>query len=262
MCFDTYGDGTPKWVYGSVGDLVDDIKISDDGKVAAAVTWGDYPSHFKPDLLVFDTQTGDVTFDVVTPGSFFTCDISPDGQRVFAGGKAVHAREFGSGGRIYLCDIDLGGGNISGNVDLTNTGDESGVLVTAVGTVRNAVTDASGNYLIENLPAGSYTVKAEKPGYNFGTVANIIVTVGNTTTGVDFTLNPFTTSAPTLSASTNLVGNILLSWNSLYSNPEREREIALMVGDENIFILLQLNSIVQNIKKQKKYYLKFNGISR
>ena len=205
----------------------------------------------RPDLLVFDTQTGDLTFDVVTAGSFFTCDISPDGQRVFAGGKAVHAREFGSGGRIYLCDIDLGGGNISGNVDLTNTGDDSGVLVTAVGTVRNAVTDINGNYIIENLPAGTYTVKAEKPGYDFGTAANVIVTVGNTTTGVDFTLNQFTTSPPVLSASTSLVGNILLSWTSRYKNPEREREIALMVGDEivdNRSLANDIQSITGNNK--------------
>ena len=135
MCFDTYGGGTPKWIFGGAGDLVDDISLSDDGKVAAAVTWGDL-AHTRPDLMVFDTQTGELTFNVVTPGSFFTCDISPDGKRVFAGGKAVHAREFGNGGRIYLCDIELGGGNVSGNVNLTNTGDDSGVLVKAVGTGR------------------------------------------------------------------------------------------------------------------------------
>ena len=197
-CFDTYGDGTPKWVYGGVGDLVDDIKLSDDGKVAAVVTWGDYPAHSKSDLLVFDTETGDLTFDVVTPGSFFTCDISPDGKRVFAGGKGVHAREFGSGGRIYLCNIELGGGNVSGNVNLTNSGDDSGVLVYAVGTVRSAVTDISGNYIIENLPAGTYTIRAEKPGYNFGNIANVVVTEGNTTTGVNFTLDPFTTQPPSI----------------------------------------------------------------
>ncbi len=241
MCFDTYGNGFPKWVYGNTGDLVDDIKLSDDGKVAAAVTWGDYPAHTKPDLLVFDTQTGDLTFDVVTPGSFFTCDLTPEGNRVFAGGKAVHAREFGNGGRIYLCEIDLGGGSISGHVDLTNTADDSGVLITAVGTVRNAITDINGNYLLENLPAGTYTVTAEKPGYNFGNIGNVIVTNGNTTTGIDFTLNPFATSPPTLSASTNLVGNILLNWTSLYSNPEREKEIALMVGDKNSDDFLPFN---------------------
>ena len=42
MCFDTYGDGTPKWIFGGAGDLVDDISLSDDGKVVAAVTGAIY----------------------------------------------------------------------------------------------------------------------------------------------------------------------------------------------------------------------------
>ena len=249
MCFDTYGDGTPKWIFGGAGDLVDDISLSDDGKVAAAVTWGDL-SHTRPDLMVFDTQTGILTFNVVTPGSFFTCDITPDGKRVFAGGKAVHAREFGSGGRIYLCDIELAGGNVSGNVNLTNTSDDSGVLVKAVGTVRSAVTDINGNYIIENIPPGTYIISTEKPGYNFGSIANVVVTEGNTTTGVNLSLNPFATQPLTLSASTGLVGNILVSWTSLFLNPEREKEIALMVGDE----LAESNSLptgTHSIKEEK-----------
>ena len=246
MCFDTYGDGTPKWVFAGAGDLVDDIKVSDDGKVAAAVTWGDL-AHTRPDLMVFDTQTGDLTFNVITPGSFFTCDLSPDGKRVFAGGKAVHAREFGNGGRIYLCDIQLGGGNVSGNVNLTNTGDDSGVLVKVVGSVRTAITDMSGNYEIQNIPPGTYTVQAEKPGYNFGTVANVIVTEGGTTSGVNMALNPFSAQPPTLSASTGLEGMILLNWTSLLANPEREREIALMVGDE----LAESNSLPNGTRSVK-----------
>ena len=230
MCFDTYGNGTPKWVFGGAGDLVDNISVSDDGKVAAVVTWGDL-AHTRPDLMVFDVETGNLTFNVVTPGSFFTCDLSPDGKRVFAGGKAVHAREFGNGGRIYLCDIELGGGNVSGNVNLTNTSDDSGVLVKAVGTVRSAVSDVNGDYIIENIPAGTYTISAEKPGYNFGNVSGVIVTEGNSTTGVNFLLDPFAIQPPILSASSGLVGMIMLNWTSLIPNPERKREIANIVGD-------------------------------
>ncbi|RPI75848.1 MAG: T9SS C-terminal target domain-containing protein [Ignavibacteriales bacterium] len=231
MAFDTYGDGTPKWIYSGAGDLVDDIALSDNGKVAAAVTWGDL-AHTKGDLLVFDVETGEVTFEVISPGSFFSCDISYDGKRVFAGGKAVHAREFGNGGRIYLAEINLGGGNVSGTVDLTNSADDSGVIVNALGTVRSAVTDVSGNYLIENLPAGSYTISAEKPGYNFGEVTSVAVTEGSTTTGINFSLSPFPVVPPTLSASTNLPGAIMLSWATLMANPQRELEIAKMVGDD------------------------------
>ena len=33
------------------------------------------------------------------------------------GGKRIPAREFGNGGRIYLCSIELGGGSVSGDAN-------------------------------------------------------------------------------------------------------------------------------------------------
>lgn len=215
MAFDTYGDGIPRWIYPNVGDMVDEIAVSDDGRVAAAVTWGDL-NHTLPDLLVFDVASGEVTFSRSTPGSFFTVDISQDGKRVLAGGKAVHARQFGNGGLLYLIGIDLGGGSVSGTVNLSNTGDNSGVLVRALGTERSAITTVNGNYVIENIPAGTYTIRAEKPGYTFGNAAGVVVTNGGATTGVNFTLDPFTAQPPTLSASTGLPGVIMLSWTGLF----------------------------------------------
>ena len=234
IAFDTYGDGTPKWVYSGMGDLVDDVSLSDDGKVAAAATWGDYYSTSRTSLVVFDVATGDPTYTVVTPGSFFSVDLSPDGSRVMAGGKAVHAREFGSGGRVSYSEVDLGGGAISGIVDLTDTNDDSGVTVTAAGTVRTAVTDASGNYTIANVPAGTYTVRAEKPGYNFGETSGVTVTVGNTTPGINFSLAPSGITAPALSATTGEIGVINLTWSltALYPEHFKEMQKAKAVGDE------------------------------
>ena len=249
ISFDTYGNGTPKWIFSGAGDLVDDIAVSDDGRVVAAATWGDLNQTNRNDLLVFDVQTGQMTYQVTTPGSFFTCDISPDGKKVFAGGKAVHAREFGNGGRIYLSEIDLGGGSVSGNVDLTNNTDDSGVIVKANGTTRTAVTDVNGNYTVENIPAGTYLISANKPGYNFGEVTNVVVTEGNTTSGVDFTLSPFSTTPPTLSASTNMVGAIMLNWSSLMPNQSRQNEIAKIVGDD----LSPLNTAISTKKIGDEY---------
>lgn len=234
IAFDTYGDGSPKWVYSGLGDLVDDVSLSDDGKVAAAASWGDYYSTNRTSLIVFDVATGDPTFTDVTTGSYFSVDLSPDGSRVIAGGKAVHAREFGNGGRASYSEINLGGGAISGTVDLTDTNDDSGVVVTAVGSVRSAVTDASGNYTISNIPAGNYTVRADKPGYNFGETGGVTVSEGNTTTGINFSLAPSGISAPVLSATTGEVGAINLTWSlsALYPSYLREIEKAKAVGDE------------------------------
>ncbi|HSD63213.1 MAG TPA: FlgD immunoglobulin-like domain containing protein [Ignavibacteriaceae bacterium] len=230
--FDTFGDGSPKWIYLGLGDLVDDVALSDDGKVAAVSTWGDYYDQSKPDLLVFDVETGDLTYSLATPGSFFTVDISYDGSKVFGGGKAVHARDFGNGGRAYYVGIDLGGGNISGHVSLSGTSDYSGVVVNAVGTPRTALTNSSGDYTILNVPAGTYTVMARKPGYNFGSVSNVVVTDGNTTSGVDFSLTAFASGAPTLMASNNSNGDILLSWTTVFDRERLKFENAKATGDE------------------------------
>ncbi len=228
IAFNTYSGGVPKWIYMGTGDLVDEIAISDDGKVVAAATWGDL-AHLKPDLYVFDGVTGDTAFTVTTPGSFHTVDISSDGSKVIAGGKATHAREFGNGGRIYYCQISLGGGNVSGTVNLPGLND-SGVLVKVVGTPRSAVTALNGSYTISNIPAGTYTISAEKPGYNYGTLPNIVVTNGSTTNGVNFVLAAFPGTAPVLSASTSLMNKIELTWPVMMT-PERIKEIARIVGD-------------------------------
>src|SRR5690554_1792912 len=242
ICFDTFGEGVPRWVYTGAGDLVDDIAISDDGKVAAAVTWGDL-NHTKPDLYVFDVATGSLAFDLVTPGSFFTVDISTDAKRVFAGGKGVHAREFGNGGRIHLVEVDLGGGVLRGNVSLEGTIDYSGVKVYIPGTERAAVTDSAGDYIISNIPAGSYTVKAEKPGYNFGELANVTVTEGDTTTGVNFNLNTFSQQPPDLTASTHLLRVINLDWAPPTEKMRRKNEIAKMIGND----FIRDNTLTQSV---------------
>jgi len=233
ICFDTYGDGTPKWIHSGIGDNVDDISVSDDGRVVAAVSWGDYYQTSRQSLIVFDVATGQPTFEVKSPGSFFTVAMNPAGSRVIAGGKAVHARELGNGGRLFLCEINLGGGNISGNVNLLNSSDNSGVLVSAVGTTHSAITDVSGDYEIKNIPAGTYTITAGKPGYSFGDTSNVEVTEGNTTAGINLSLSPFTTPAPVLTASNNEIGQITLNWilSPQFLNPRKQKEIAKAVGD-------------------------------
>ena len=225
IAFDTFGDGTPKWIYTGAGDLVDDIALSSDGKVAAAVSWGDL-AHSQPDLLVFDVQTGEVSYSITSPGSLFSVDISADGKKVFAGGKAVHAREFGNGGLIYYSEIDLGGGSVSGNVELENSSNFAGVIVRALGTERFGVTEANGNYTIENIPAGTYNITAEKPGYSYQTVSNVTVNEGGATSNIDFFLNLYGFSAPSLSASTDLDLVIQLNWS--YRNlSEVEKHLAV-----------------------------------
>jgi hypothetical protein len=45
-------------------------------------------------------------FRINSSGSFFSCSSSNDGRTVVTGGKAVHARQFGSGGLLYNVEVD------------------------------------------------------------------------------------------------------------------------------------------------------------
>ncbi len=77
--------------------------------------------------------------------------------------------------------------SLSGRVaDASGTG-LSGVTISD-GT-RTATTDASGNYTLSGIPAGSYTLTPSKSGYSFSP-ASLSVTVSSNLTGRNFTATP------------------------------------------------------------------------
>ena len=98
--------------------------------------------------------------------------------------------------------INVGGQSIffiSGTVANIDGVPFEGVTVSAGGT-RTDVTDSSGNYTITNLPAGSHTLTATKPGLTINLAAgttNPIVVSTLDRTGVNFTV---ATGAPSLGA--------------------------------------------------------------
>ena len=76
---------------------------NDNGTVMAFASWGTQ-FHDWPEVMVFDRSVqliGQINF----PGSAFSVDVSTDGQYVVGGAKAVHANQFGSGGRIELIQL-------------------------------------------------------------------------------------------------------------------------------------------------------------
>uniref|UniRef100_A0A7V0Z4J2 T9SS type A sorting domain-containing protein n=1 Tax=candidate division WOR-3 bacterium TaxID=2052148 RepID=A0A7V0Z4J2_UNCW3 len=100
---------TPLWEYTQYGDYVDDCALSANGERGAAVSWGRYQGTFGDVLTVFNKSSSTPIFqlldDIDEPGSLTSVDISNDGSFVTAGGKAVHAREFGNGGEVYAIRI-------------------------------------------------------------------------------------------------------------------------------------------------------------
>ena len=78
---------------------------NDNGSVMAFASWGTQ-FHDWPEVMVFDRSVqliGQIDF----PGSAFSVDVSSDGQYVVGGSKAVHANQFGSGGRVELIQLQV-----------------------------------------------------------------------------------------------------------------------------------------------------------
>jgi hypothetical protein len=96
---------TPLWQYTQYGDYVAACKLSADGSKGVAGSWGQYNGTFGDVITVFNKISSAPIFqvldDIDEPGSIFSVDISEDGSFIAAGGKAVHAREFGNGGEVY-----------------------------------------------------------------------------------------------------------------------------------------------------------------
>lgn len=81
-------------------------------------------------------------------------------------------------------------GRISGTVTDKQTGEALvGANIIVVGTSFGAATNVNGEYIINNIPAGNYSVKASYIGYQDVTVSNLTVNSG-LTTRLNFELNP------------------------------------------------------------------------
>ncbi|RLC47766.1 MAG: hypothetical protein DRI23_11020, partial [Candidatus Cloacimonadota bacterium] len=119
---------TPLWSYENTGDEVIDIDLSDDGSLIAVATFGPI-DHSSADFLLFRRNSNVPEFEINSPGSFFAVDIASDGSFCTVGGKAVHAREMGNGGLVFNVDCDLGGGFLTGTINLDGEDDNSGAKI-------------------------------------------------------------------------------------------------------------------------------------
>ena len=105
--FRTTNGSTSLWTYTGMGDEVNAVSFSKDGKILAAASWGDL-ANVNNDIIIFKTSypTAAPIFGVNSPGSFFWCNVSDNGSTVVTSGKRVHARTFGNGGEVYNIFID------------------------------------------------------------------------------------------------------------------------------------------------------------
>jgi fibronectin type 3 domain-containing protein len=193
--------------------MVQCIDLSSDGSIIAAAGWGPI-GNGAPDLVLFRRQSNIPFLTVNSPGSFFCLDLSPDGKLCVAGGKGVHAREFGMGGRLYNVNSDLGGGTLSGTVLKSGSGQLAGSKVEIAGLdTYFAYTDVNGMYTLPNIPEGSYTAHFSAVGYVPQDFTGIQITQGQVTTQ-DATLLPAGVPPSNLHATQGAGLTVDLSWEA------------------------------------------------
>lgn len=208
--FNTYSP-EPLWVFEHAGDMVTSVSISDDGSLIAACGYGPL-DHSKPDLYLFRKESGSPIFNVTTNGSFNAVDISGDGTLCSTTGKAVHAREFGSGGLLYNINSNPGGGTLSGTVNV----ESAKVEVLGIDNYY-AFSDDEGAYDVKYIPAGTYSVKASKVGYYPVTIDDVMIEEGGTLTE-NFTLEATGNPPTDLMASDGAGNSVYLDWT--YEDPD------------------------------------------
>ncbi len=154
-------------------------------------------------------------------GEEIFCGITPDWEIVqfdlsgYVGQSVMFRWHFGSDSSVqnpgwYIDDVAISGGGISADpgyiegtvVIADGAGNVEDVIVEAGGETTNPAAD--GTYFFELQP-GTYDVTATLTGYDTETIEDVVVTEGNSTTGVDFNL--FTGSGEIIVVATKLDNN-------------------------------------------------------
>ncbi len=117
------------------------------------------------------------------------------------GPKDIYAQNITFEGLLGVID----NGFIEGNVTLNGgSGIVTDVEIEAGGVIVNP--DTNGDYSII-LASGTYDVTASLDNYQSEIVVGVVVTSGNTTSGIDFILDPIVSSGEIIVVKTKLTGN-------------------------------------------------------
>ena len=173
--------GTPVWTNTIGDDEISCIDISAEGNVIAAASWGSLDDS-NSDFWIFNNVSNQPVFEFECIGSPRALDLSADATKCIVGGKAVHSRITGHGGKLYYFDISLPP-SVSGTVTDAITNDPIEGAVITLGISYTDTTNSSGFYNIENTEAGTYTLTCELTGYE--TFTTEIDVEGNETIDIE-----------------------------------------------------------------------------
>lgn len=220
--FDTYGDGDPLWISEDLPDEVANIDMSADGGIIAAACWGDMAQQ-QPDLYLYERFSPEPFYTLRSPGSLDGLSMTPNGKRLVTGGKGSHNRQFGRGGNVYVVDLELIGGFVSGRVTDEDDSPLPGVLVYRSDNNDYVdCTDENGEYsfLVHVVEEQVINISAYKVGYNYGFIPDVAVWPDETTADVDFVLTESDEAPNWLNASIDQINRIDLRWTM----PDEDRE--------------------------------------
>ncbi len=171
----------------------------------------------------------------------------------FANNQWISAWEDDRSGNtdIYAQNIQLNGdlgpydpqiGTIEGTVTLNGgTGDVTQVEVTAGSITVNP--DATGFYTMD-VESGTMDVTASLPGYYPETVSNVVVVTNETTSGVDFTLNPIPTGFiqgnVVLNGGTGIITDVVVTagYNSVNPDTDGNYSVEVPIGTYDVIATL------------------------
>uniref|UniRef100_A0A7C4TCC9 T9SS type A sorting domain-containing protein n=1 Tax=candidate division WOR-3 bacterium TaxID=2052148 RepID=A0A7C4TCC9_UNCW3 len=264
---------TPLWEYTQYGDYVDDCALAANGERGVACSWGQYQGTFGDVLTVFNKSSAIPVFqlldDIDEPGSITSVDISKDGSFVTAGGKAVHAREFGNGGEVYAIRIieplanDVGVKSINAPDNLL----QAGQSITPQATIKNygtssvsfntlcSIYDSLGSLLyadtvsVSNLAGGAEQVISFSPNWtvpNYGRYTTIVYTL---LSGDQFPAND-TLQKGSICFHDGMVARIEYPFNELtlhYTRPPRVMIVNYGSYAENIPVICNIYDAGNNL---------------
>lgn len=119
-------------------------------------------------------------------------------------------------------------GGIQGKATLADQTDHTGISVYIPGTSMQARTDATGAYLINDVPEGTYDLRFEKSGYLTGKITGLPVTAGETALAEDMILN----------LSTGASGIISIENGKVYSS---SRTVTVSINASHEAVLYQVS---------------------
>lgn len=170
--------------YDEYGDEVSSVALSADGQYAIAGSWGQYGDTYGDVVTCFTRSTNVPIFqlldDIDEPGSIFDVAISDSGNYAAAGGKAVHAREFGNGGMLYSIKIndpldnDVAVASIDEPGEFLNPGESAIPTATFINVGANSASFTV-NCTVTDIDSGNVIYTSSYDINNLGSFATSVV---------------------------------------------------------------------------------------